>query len=77
MHPVIKKSEFVCQSSFVQCREYLQRIFRLRNARYTIYYQDVTRCNVNHTRECVWQKEHKEKSLIEDSIWKGGLKVSF
>ena len=60
----------------VQRHKYLQWIRQLRNARYTIYYQDKTWCNANYTKEYVWQKEHKEKSLIEDSIWKRGLKMT-
>ena len=54
----------------VQCHRYLQRIRQLRNAGYTICYQDKAWCNANHTREYVWQKELKEKTLVEDSIWK-------
>ena len=60
----------------VQRHKYLQWIRQLRNARYTIYYQDKTWCNANYTKEYVWQKEHKEKSLTEDSIWKRGLKMT-
>ena len=47
----------------VQRHNYLWRIRQLRNAGYTICYQDETSCNANYRREYVWQKEQEEKLL--------------
>ena len=47
---------------------------------YKIFYQDETWCNANHTREYIWcmdtvAEDEKIDHLIEDTQWRGGLKV--
>ena len=84
---IIKELGFVCKRRnkkmqvyqrldvVVQRHKYLRRIEELREQGYQVFYQDETWCNSNHTCEFIWQKEEEEKSLISDSVWKGGLKV--
>ena len=55
---------------------YLRAIEEYRAKDFTIYYQDETWCNANHTRQYIWQCENTEASeLLAHTSWKGGLKV--
>ena len=53
----------------------LRKLPELRKNGYKIFYQDETWCNANHTREFIWQKEGDSENLIDDTKWKGGMKV--
>ena len=59
-----------------QRHKYLNVIAGYREQGYTVYYQDETWVNANHTREYVWQYRGEAlKELMGVFAWKGGLKV--
>ena len=63
----------------------LQQLVDSRFQGFKIHYQDETWRNANHTRQYIWMLEEEEKDkentrpddkLLEDTQWKGGLKVN-
>ena len=57
-----------------QRHKYLRKITHFRALGYSIYFQDETWCNANHTREYIWQQSSDPQNLLSDTEWKGGLK---
>ena len=67
-----------------QRHKVLKALPEYRAAGYTIFYQDETWCNANHTRQYIWQyqnndmktkEEKNQENLLQGTEWNGGLKV--